>query len=56
MDRVPVDPSPARILIVDDEPALREGLAETVSDLGHHPVLAASGAEAANGGRCESHR
>ncbi|AWN50020.1 sigma-54-dependent Fis family transcriptional regulator [Methylobacterium terrae] len=36
----------ARILIVDDEPALREGLAETVSDLGHLPVLAASGAEA----------
>ncbi|PIK69480.1 sigma-54-dependent Fis family transcriptional regulator [Methylobacterium frigidaeris] len=35
-----------RILIVDDEPALREGLAETVSDLGHCPVLAASGAEA----------
>ncbi|TGD93441.1 sigma-54-dependent transcriptional regulator [Methylobacterium nonmethylotrophicum] len=36
----------AHVLIVDDEPALREGLAETVSDLGHHPVLAASGAEA----------
>ncbi|TNC16198.1 sigma-54-dependent Fis family transcriptional regulator [Methylobacterium terricola] len=36
----------AHILIVDDEPALREGLAETVSDLGHRPVLAASGREA----------
>ncbi|AWN52150.1 sigma-54 dependent transcriptional regulator [Methylobacterium sp. 17Sr1-1] len=42
MDRL----TPARILIVDDDPALREGLAETVSDLGHRPVLAASGAEA----------
>ncbi|MEE8626503.1 MULTISPECIES: sigma-54-dependent transcriptional regulator [Methylobacterium] len=40
------DSRPARILIVDDEPALREGLAETVSDLGHVPILAASGAEA----------
>jgi len=40
------DSAPARILIVDDEPALREGLAETVSDLGHTPILAASGAEA----------
>ncbi len=50
MDRIPADllpaDPPARILIVDDEPALREGLAETVSDLGHRPILAASGAEA----------
>ncbi|MGX7705637.1 sigma-54-dependent transcriptional regulator [Methylobacterium sp. Gmos1] len=46
MDRLAPDPAPARILIVDDDRALREGLAETVSDLGHRPVLAASGAEA----------
>ena len=36
----------ATILIVDDDSALREGLAETVADLGHRPVPAASGAEA----------
>ncbi|ACL57306.1 sigma-54-dependent transcriptional regulator [Methylobacterium nodulans] len=36
----------ATVLIVDDEPALREGLAETIADLGHEPVLAASGREA----------
>lgn len=36
----------ATILIVDDDAALREGLAETVSDLGHRPVVAASGSEA----------
>ncbi len=36
----------ATILIVDDDPALRDGLAETVSDLGHRPVVAASGEEA----------
>ncbi len=36
----------ATILIVDDDPALREGLAETVSDLGHTPLPAASGSEA----------
>ena len=36
----------ATILIVDDEAALRESLAETVSDLGHRPVPAASGREA----------
>ncbi|SFM00368.1 sigma-54-dependent transcriptional regulator [Methylobacterium pseudosasicola] len=36
----------ATILIVDDDSALREGLAETVTDLGHHPLPAASGAEA----------
>ena len=36
----------ATILIVDDDRALREGLAETVADLGHTPVPAASGAEA----------
>ncbi|MHB2209923.1 sigma-54-dependent transcriptional regulator [Methylobacterium sp. CM6257] len=36
----------ATILIVDDDRALREGLAETVADLGHTPLPAASGAEA----------
>ncbi|MBE7198961.1 MAG: sigma-54-dependent Fis family transcriptional regulator [Parafilimonas terrae] len=36
----------ATVLIVDDDPALRDGLAETVSDLGHRPLLAASGEEA----------
>ncbi|MCJ2073822.1 sigma-54 dependent transcriptional regulator [Methylobacterium sp. J-030] len=36
----------ATILIVDDDPALREGLAETVADLGHTPLPAASGSEA----------
>ncbi|QRE75498.1 sigma-54-dependent transcriptional regulator [Methylobacterium aquaticum] len=46
MARSVTGPARARILIVDDEPALREGLAETVCDLGHEPVLAASGAEA----------
>jgi len=35
----------ATILIVDDDAALREGLAETLSDLGHTPRLAASGRE-----------
>jgi DNA-binding NtrC family response regulator len=36
----------ATILIVDDDRALREGLAETVADLGHRPLSAASGREA----------
>ncbi|MGY2051031.1 sigma-54-dependent transcriptional regulator [Methylobacterium sp. JK268] len=36
----------ATILIVDDEAALREGLAETLGDLGHAPLLAATGREA----------
>jgi two-component system NtrC family response regulator len=31
---------------VDDDDALREGLAETVADLGHAPRIAASGREA----------
>ncbi len=35
----------ATVLIVDDDPALRDGLAETVGDLGHVPVVAASGEE-----------
>ncbi len=36
----------ARILIVDDDSALRESIAETVSDLGHDPVQAPDGAAA----------
>jgi DNA-binding NtrC family response regulator len=36
----------ANVLIVDDDAALREGLAETVADLGHAPHTAASGREA----------
>jgi DNA-binding NtrC family response regulator len=36
----------ATVLIVDDDDALREGLAETVSDLGHTPIPARSGREA----------
>jgi DNA-binding NtrC family response regulator len=36
----------ANVLIVDDDAALRDGLAETVADLGHSPRLAASGGEA----------
>lgn len=35
----------ATVLIVDDDAALREGLAEALSDLGHTPRLAASGRE-----------
>src|SRR5437870_6204335 len=36
----------ATILIVDDDDAIREGLAETVSDLGYRAHLAASGSDA----------
>jgi two-component system NtrC family response regulator len=36
----------ANLLIVDDDAALREGLSEAVSDLGHAPRCAASGREA----------
>jgi DNA-binding NtrC family response regulator len=36
----------ATILIVDDDDAMREGLAETVTDLGYRPRLAASGKDA----------
>ncbi|AWM01811.1 sigma-54-dependent transcriptional regulator [Bradyrhizobium amphicarpaeae] len=35
----------ATVLIVDDDRALREGLAEALADLGHEPRLAASGRE-----------
>ncbi|BAM89117.1 putative response regulator in two-component reguatory system, sigma54 dependent transcriptional regulator [Bradyrhizobium oligotrophicum S58] len=36
----------ATILIVDDDAALRDGLAETITDLGHDALTAASGREA----------
>ncbi|MBI0331155.1 sigma-54-dependent transcriptional regulator [Burkholderia plantarii] len=36
----------ATILIIDDDDAFREGLAETVEDLGHMPLEAGSGDEA----------
>jgi DNA-binding NtrC family response regulator len=36
----------ATILIVDDDAALRDGLAETVTDLGHQALTASSGREA----------
>lgn len=36
----------ATLLIVDDDDAFREGLAETLGDLGHEVVQAASGEEA----------
>ena len=36
----------ATILIVDDDPALRDGLAETVRDLGHQALAVSSGREA----------
>jgi two-component system NtrC family response regulator len=36
----------ANVLIVDDDAALRDGLAETVADLGHTPRAVASGREA----------
>ena len=35
----------ATVLIIDDDRALREGLAEALADLGHQPRLAASGRE-----------
>ena len=37
----------ATVLIVDDDAALREGLAEALTDLGHMPRLAASGRDLA---------
>ena len=36
----------ANVLIVDDNTAMRDGLAETIADLGHAPRAAASGREA----------
>jgi DNA-binding NtrC family response regulator len=38
----------ATILIVDDDPVIRDALAEAIRDLGHDTRLAASGAEALN--------
>lgn len=35
----------AQILIIDDDEALRDSLAEALEDLGHHPALAQSGLE-----------
>jgi two-component system NtrC family response regulator len=35
----------ATVLIIDDDSAMREGLAETLADLGHVPRVAASGRE-----------
>jgi DNA-binding NtrC family response regulator len=35
-----------KVLIVDDDTAMREGLAETVGDLGHEPHTSATGREA----------
>jgi DNA-binding NtrC family response regulator len=43
----------ATILIVDDDRALREGLAETIADFGHQPLSAASGQEALARLECE---
>jgi len=37
---------PARILVVDDEPAIREFLARVLRRIGHEPVLAGDGAAA----------
>ena len=42
---VPVT-TPARILVVDDEPAIREFLARILRRIGHEPVLAGDGAAA----------
>lgn len=38
----------ATILIIDDDPVIRDALAEAIRDLGHEPRPAASGAEALN--------
>jgi CheY-like chemotaxis protein len=38
--------APARILVVDDEPAIREFLARILRRIGHEPLLAADGAAA----------
>src|SRR3977135_1987646 len=35
----------ANVLIVDDDPALREGLSEALTDLGHAPQTASTGRE-----------
>jgi CheY-like chemotaxis protein len=48
-EAAPASPAPttqARILVVDDEPAIREFLARILRRIGHEPVLAADGAAA----------
>jgi two-component system NtrC family response regulator len=35
----------ANVLIIDDDPAMREGLSEALTDLGHTPQMASSGRE-----------
>jgi CheY-like chemotaxis protein len=42
----PAPPTPARILVVDDEPAIREFLARILRRIGHEPILAGDGAVA----------
>jgi DNA-binding response OmpR family regulator len=39
-------PSRAKILVVDDEPAIREIQAQVLGDLGHHVIQAGNGREA----------
>jgi two-component system NtrC family response regulator len=36
----------ANILIIDDEPAIREAVSETLTDLGHSPTAVADGTAA----------
>jgi DNA-binding NtrC family response regulator len=36
----------AIVLVVDDDPAMREALGEAITDMGHEPRLADSGAAA----------
>jgi CheY-like chemotaxis protein len=43
---VPASPASRTILVVDDEALVRELVAQTLSDGGHHVLEAASGAEA----------
>lgn len=46
MDRAIAEPAPATILVVDDEPALREALSYTLSKEGYLVATAATGVEA----------
>ena len=46
----------AKILIVDDDAGFREGLAETLTDLGHEPVEVTSGQAALDLTRVTPHR
>jgi two-component system, NarL family, capsular synthesis sensor histidine kinase RcsC len=43
---LPANAAPARILVVDDEPSIREFLARMLRRLGYDPVVAANGEEA----------